>query len=448
MSQKWPLGFDDVIQSALMSIPVGFGVTADDKETSNVEEEIETGEDKEDEVVLVTDNSSERKHDHGTQNSLAPLSTSREPATAFVEVANTSGLDIEKNSNRETKNETIVSSSTEQSNAEDLGVSLHGQLCKRRRRNYLSWKNKKWFAISGGFFCELTAPSAANVSLLPLQTYAIDPHSRASVRRAVPLCHVVRCERVSLPKTPFPLQRAPPPITNSTAFRLDTRTRTYFFRAEHPQEAKAWVEGFQLIAERNARGKHGHALRVGMLCVRVYEEGEAEIPISVFLDSTNPSGVLVRELKNRLVERRGLLPSQQHLQTIPTRQCEHAAGPIESGDLEKTADGEIVSLDDDEMSLATLPAEMESGDRVLKIRLTSNNLLEGAPCAGPGPGSVNAGPSLLTISSPKDTVANDQDKKLVGLAAYDDIEPVRTCAALTCPLYFVSRFLSVFSFLI
>ena len=137
--------FDDVIQSALMSIPGGFGVTAEDQETSNVEGEIETGEDKEDEVLLATDNPSEREHDHGTQNSLAPLSTSRDPASPFVEVANTSGLDIEKNSNRETKNETSVSSSTKQSNAEDLGVSLHGQLCKRRRRTQISCN------VSNGF---------------------------------------------------------------------------------------------------------------------------------------------------------------------------------------------------------------------------------------------------------------------------------------------------------
>jgi len=292
--------------------------------------------------------------------------------------------------------------------------SISGHLWKRGRRTG-AWKRGS-YCISNASFCELqehgVAPAAPEISIIPV---AIDTQSRASVRRAVPLVDVVSCvsceelaaqQRKSVDGTGrgsigsgsgsddggggflwrmFGIPEVPEGDLGRT-FKLATTTRTFTFRAEQPKEALEWVHGFQLVADANS----GRRTDVGpdVLRVVVEDDDERGPPLRINLRFAEDR---VRTLKERLVERRGLLPSQQILTT-------HRGG--------------VRLLDDDALlaeiaaSEAGLPSYVPEGGGAavstagwggegdggvcgrqsgLRLRLRQRPLLKGAPCAGPDP---------------------------------------------------------------
>ena len=233
------------------------------------------------------------------------------------------------------------------------GGYLSGYLWKRGRRNNYRWV-RRFYAISESSFCELMAPppsasSIENVSIMPI--FTLDTHS---VRRIYSLSEVVRCEAVSLGGAGAPARY----------FRLVCMRKEWTFRVEQPSECEAWLSAFSLVAERNRRGNEDNCLTneaVLLVVVSGGDEGEGK-PLTLYMKE----GSTARDLRQRLLERRGLLPEQQRLTVLDS--------------------GEYI----DDGSTALLTTFLGSGasgsgeGRSLWIALERRPLLD-APCAGPDP---------------------------------------------------------------
>ena len=256
-------------------------------------------------------------------------------------------------------------------------VAISGHLWKRGRRTG-QWK-RGLYCISDASFCELAGHSGRaaetrpeTMSIIPV---LVDTKSRHSVRRTTPLGDVVSSELESPPSGWGGSTR------DGRVFRLKTTTRHYVFKAENPRDALEWVQSFSVIAERNLGGDPAASMVAGVdvLSVEVTEISNASVIRINFRRFKAGDGPRVTDLKERLVERRGLLPSQQQL-SVTT--------------------GGLGALEDDDALLGDLVAG--SGDGVLRLMLRSHSLTDTSLCAGPDPsegGGLKAYNDVLAISS-------------------------------------------------
>jgi hypothetical protein len=107
---------------------------------------------------------------------------------------------------------------------------------------------------------------------------------------------------------------------SSRQFRVVTTTRSYVFRTEQVQESATWCEGLKLIAQRNTGTNSSESADRVLVVVSDEKEAKAkhrEAPLSIYIKVGGEEQVggvgTVAYLKERLVERRGLLPPQQRL---------------------------------------------------------------------------------------------------------------------------------------
>lgn len=200
---------------------------------------------------------------------------------------------------------------------------------------------------------------------MPILTLDTQP-----VRRVYPLSEVARCEAVILGSAGAPARH----------FRLACTHKEWTFRAEQASECEAWLGVFSLVAERNRRGKEDnyHSNEAALLVSVSSENEDGGKPLALYMKE----GSTVGDLRQRLLERRGLLPEQQRLTVVG------------SGDVMEDESVELL------VGFFGSGASGSAEDRCLRIALERRQLLD-APCAGPDP-------------------THDGSD---GLVAYNDLEP-------------------------
>lgn len=252
---------------------------------------------------------------------------------------------------------------------ERKGIFIAGVLFKRGRRFTFYW-SRRYYAIVGPYLCELTRqPAELKANILTILPFHIDIHDRSSVRRVMYLTDAVNCRQDNS-------------STFTINFRQDNSSRAYVFRS--PGTAQPWIDSVGAATSRNREMVHSDGVDAQspheMINVQI-TEGPDLAPLSIFMKRNIHT---VRDLRDRITERRGLLPSQQIL-------CFQVQN-------------QLTTFKDDTV-ISSLAAE---GDDVILVTL-QGTLLSGALCAGPEPGSQG---TLLSDLEPTPIDRDEHESKL------------------------------------
>ncbi len=122
-----------------------------------------------------------------------------------------------------------------------------------------------------------------------------------------------------------------------------------------------------------------------MVHIQVVDAEESrEVPLSIFIKTGEREGTVL-DLKERLVERRGVLPAQQILSIESSESDSGALLEPDSALLTTFLRRRSAGSGSGNSSSNSGSSSASESERLLRVRLRKRALLPAAPCAGPDP---------------------------------------------------------------